>query len=286
MLLRFYLVSCAFILVFFAVGLVLKRREIVIRTATLLGLTQLTCLALWLGPAAFAVLAAVVCVLGSDELLRPYGYRFATRVLIIAATGGFFVLPLLAGGWLRYAPFPLYLAVAAFTFAAPAGRRKNRLHAVAFVAAVVGYGAGFFARLDLPTIAPVLSFLLLLQCNDAFGYLVGGIAGRRRLFPVLSPKKTIEGYLGGAIGIGIALFLLVGVVKSIARPQVLPLLMLAVASAVIGNIGDLLFSSVKRSLGIKDFGKLLPGHGGILDRFDNVLFGAPSFFIVWHLIIH
>lgn len=198
---------------------------------------------------------------------------------------GFYVLAAVEG-WAHYVAFPLYLLVVVFTFVTAAQYLRRAAFAVAFVAVVIGYGAGFLAHLDSPTIAPVLSFLLLLELNDAFGYLVGGIIGKTRPFPILSPRKSVEGYLGGAFGIAVGLLLLVEVIGVLPHPAFSLLLVLGIGAWVIGNIGDLLFSAVKRGLGIKDFGTILPGHGGILDRFDNVLFGSPVFFLIWHLFVH
>ena len=123
-----------------------------------------------------------------------------------------------------------------------------------------------------------LIFAILSGCvTDIFAYLVGRKWGKHKLCPVISPKKTIEGSIGGTLATFAILLLLGWMIGYIASVQVnYPLLILyAVLSSVIGQFGDLSMSAVKRCLGDKDIGNLLPGHGGVLDRFDSLLLIAP-----------
>ena len=123
-----------------------------------------------------------------------------------------------------------------------------------------------------------LIFAILSGCvTDIFAYLVGRKWGKHKLCPVISPKKTIEGSIGGTLATFAILLLLGWMIGYIASVQVnYPLLILyAVLSSVIGQFGDLSMSAVKRCQGVKDFGNLLPGHGGVLDRFDSLLMIAP-----------
>ena len=121
----------------------------------------------------------------------------------------------------------------------------------------------------------LLGFFILMWTNDTFAYLTGILFGRRRLFERISPKKSWEGFIGGLI-CTVALSLL------IARwLTILPFFhWMAVAAIIVifGVYGDLIESLLKRNLNIKDSGHFLPGHGGILDRFDSVLFAAPMVF--------
>jgi len=108
---------------------------------------------------------------------------------------------------------------------------------------------------------------------DTFAFFVGHALGRRRLAPSISPGKTVEGALGGLVG-GIAGAFLI---RQLGLPQ-LPALdtaLLGAAVAAMGIAGDLLESLLKRWAGVKDSGGLFPGHGGMLDRLDSLLFGAP-----------
>ena len=114
--------------------------------------------------------------------------------------------------------------------------------------------------------------------TDLFAYLTGMAFGRHKLAPDISPKKTIEGLIGGLLGTMIisALYgiLLVNVFNFTVN--IFLLVLFGLLGGVISTFGDLFFSFIKREVGLKDFGNILPGHGGILDRFDSLLFAAPA----------
>lgn len=118
--------------------------------------------------------------------------------------------------------------------------------------------------------------------TDTGAYLIGKLFGKHKLCPEVSPKKTIEGAIGGIIGsvLGFTLFSLY--VEHFVGLQVeYPLVILtAIAASIVAQVGDLSASVIKRSFGVKDFGNLIPGHGGMLDRFDSVLFVAPFLNII------
>lgn len=125
----------------------------------------------------------------------------------------------------------------------------------------------------------LLMLLLLTQGNDVAQYLWGRVLGRRRVAPTVSPNKTVEGFLGGLVT--------TTVVATVIGPLLTPLswpMSLAAGAilAVTGFLGDLTVSAVKRDLGVKDTGSLIPGHGGVLDRVDSLIFAAPLFFHFVH----
>ena len=121
--------------------------------------------------------------------------------------------------------------------------------------------------------------------TDTFAYTVGTIAGKHKLCPQISPKKTVEGSLGGIFGCVIAFLVYAYIIQlvTIYNVNYINLIILAVLCSVISQIGDLSASVIKRQLDVKDFGAIMPGHGGILDRFDSIIFVAP--FIYYYLII-
>lgn len=125
-----------------------------------------------------------------------------------------------------------------------------------------------------------LVFLSSWGC-DTFAYCVGMLLGKHRLAPVLSPKKSIEGAVGGVAGAAVLGLLYAtvfgGSMTEFSNPQAACALS-CVIGAVISQIGDLAASAVKRNHRIKDYGKIIPGHGGILDRFDSMLFTAPAIY--------
>ena len=122
--------------------------------------------------------------------------------------------------------------------------------------------------------------------NDTLAYCTGMLIGKHKMTPKLSPKKSVEGLIGGIVGAT-----LLGMAYGALAGSHLPSLGNAVAAcgvicgvgAVIAVVGDLTASAIKRDTGIKDYGKLIPGHGGVLDRFDSILFTAP---IVYFLAIY
>jgi phosphatidate cytidylyltransferase len=107
--------------------------------------------------------------------------------------------------------------------------------------------------------------------------------GKKKLAPVISPKKTIEGAVGGVVAAIAMAFIL----RHFFMPELAPIHTLAVGSiaAVAGIVGDLCESLLKRSTGIKDSSNLIPGHGGVLDRFDGVMFAAPAIFLYVSLVV-
>ena len=122
----------------------------------------------------------------------------------------------------------------------------------------------------------VLLVFVLLWTNDTFAYLVGRLLGKHKLFERISPGKTIEGSVGGL------LFTLVGVIVFSHYASWLTLteaVGMGLIAVVFGTLGDLCESMLKRQAGVKDSGKLIPGHGGVLDRFDSVLFSMPFVFV-------
>ncbi len=117
--------------------------------------------------------------------------------------------------------------------------------------------------------------------SDTCGYAIGILFGKHKAFPKLSPKKSIEGYIAGVVGAS-----LLGFIYSIflqnkfsdLNSPVFKITCACAIGAIISQIGDLAASAIKRNHNIKDFGNIIPGHGGVLDRFDGVLFTAPAIF--------
>lgn len=122
----------------------------------------------------------------------------------------------------------------------------------------------------------VLGFLLIIWLNDTGAYFVGSLIGKNKLFERISPGKTWEGSIGGLI---FALLTAWGLSLIFRQLDVLHWMTLALVIITFGTLGDLVESMLKRSLGIKDSGTIMPGHGGLLDRFDAVLLSAPFVFV-------
>ena len=123
-------------------------------------------------------------------------------------------------------------------------------------------------------------FYLLMLLNfssvcDMGAYFVGSTLGKHKLCPEISPKKTVEGAVGGILSSIVVSLILVFAFS--VKGKLLAALILTVPFCILGMIGDLLASAIKRTAGIKDYGNLIPGHGGILDRFDSIIMIAPLF---------
>jgi phosphatidate cytidylyltransferase len=127
----------------------------------------------------------------------------------------------------------------------------------------------------------VLGFLVILWLNDTGAYFVGSLIGKHKLFERISPGKTWEGSAGGAFFAVLTAWGISFIFKQLDGMQ---WMILAILIVISGTLGDLVESMLKRSLGIKDSGTILPGHGGLLDRFDAVLLSAPFVFVYLVLI--
>ncbi len=131
----------------------------------------------------------------------------------------------------------------------------------------------------------VLIPLVAAFSSDSLALFAGMALGKHKLAPLVSPKKTVEGSAGGLVGgmIGMVVFRIIFFLCTEIQLNILWCVLLGLAGAAMGQLGDLVFSAIKREFGIKDYGKLLPGHGGVLDRFDSVIFAAP---VLWLIISH
>ena len=134
----------------------------------------------------------------------------------------------------------------------------------------------------------IIGLFILIWTNDTFAYLVGKSIGKHKLYERISPKKTIEGFLGG---VAFAIFAGYLISKLYIKPNpnfsdtsILIWTMIALIVGVFGTIGDLIESKFKRIAEVKDSGKIMPGHGGILDRLDSVIFVAPIVYLFYQIL--
>ena len=234
----------------------------------------------------FAVLVAIAVSLGIREITRAFaaaGIHISMRSLIIATAGltyavwsagveGLAVataiaLPVLLISRLRKGPQDFVKSATATTLA---------LIYLPFL-------AGFLILLARPDdgLARVMTFVVLVGCNDTFGYLVGVLFGKHPLVPVISPKKSWEGLVGSiiftSIGGALSFYYILDLQWWIGALVALMIVFTATS-------GDLIESAMKRDLSLKDMGSLLPGHGGMLDRLDSVLLSAPALYLALELV--
>ena len=124
--------------------------------------------------------------------------------------------------------------------------------------------------------------LLPIYLNDTFAYISGRLFGKHLMFPTVSPKKTWEGFIGGLIIAALTMVLLLFFNRTAATTSIwyVAIALISVSVSVLATLGDFFESRLKRAANTKDSGNILPGHGGILDRIDAMLFAAPLVFIV------
>ncbi|MFV8322892.1 phosphatidate cytidylyltransferase [Flavobacterium sp. LB3P21] len=134
----------------------------------------------------------------------------------------------------------------------------------------------------------IIGLFILIWTNDTFAYIVGKSIGRTKLFEKISPKKTIEGFLGGILFAILAGYLIskyyIKANPEFSDRSILIWTSIAIIVGIAGTIGDLIESKFKRIAGVKDSGNIMPGHGGILDRLDSVIFVAPIIFLFYQIL--
>ena len=163
-------------------------------------------------------------------------------------------------------------------------KKKQKLpKSMTFISGVFYIGGGCIFLTLIPYTTPefakmlITGIFLIIWMNDSFAYLIGKQFGKNKLYPSVSPKKTVEGAIGG---------LVFGLLAAVLIAQIDPLLslyqwlLLATVVVITGNLGDLLESKFKRVAGVKDSGAILPGHGGMLYRLDSLIFAAPFAYLL------
>lgn len=241
-----------------------------------------------MGPGPTMVFVLLLLGVGSAEFFdasRRGGYRPATLLGLAAGVG----LPA-AVYWRGEVAYPiigglvLLAGLLWFLFGVDQEQVTADLGVTLLGVAYVG-GFGSFAALILrtpgvDTTRVLLGAIVPIVANDVLAYVVGRNAGRSPLMPHVSPNKTVEGFLGGALGAVIASVVFNQLLGSNPWEGLGPSLALGVVVAFLAPLGDLAESLIKRDLGIKDMGTILPGHGGVLDRFDATLFTLPGVYFL------
>lgn len=129
----------------------------------------------------------------------------------------------------------------------------------------------------------IIAIFIIIWTNDTFAYIVGKSIGKNKLFETISPKKTIEGFVGGVV---FAIISSVIISKYYLQMPVYVWIITALIVSFFGTIGDLVESKFKRIANVKDSGNIMPGHGGMLDRLDSIIFVAPFLFLFYKIIVY
>lgn len=178
---------------------------------------------------------------------------------------------------------PFITLTVVITLAIPVFMRKYNVWSTGVTILGILYIPTFFGYLYLIRAIPQIGvyliwFVFIISwISDTMAYFSGKAFGKTKLCPAVSPKKTVEGSIGGMLGstVGCVVYGLFLKSFGIIDIPVLSLAFIGILGSIVSQIGDLSASSIKRNVGIKDYGKIMPGHGGVLDRFDSILFVAP-----------
>ena len=245
----------------------------------------------FLPPYALTAVVAIICAVCAYELLHSIGAEFSIRVTIYAVfsaaiipVGMFFSV-----GELIFTAVLLILLCFTF-FEAILVFKKQRQITFSHIMTTIFGGALIPYMLStlvsfrnmqegrIFVLLPIISAFI----TDAGAFFIGICLGKHGAFGRISPKKTIEGYIGGLV-IGTAAMAVYGAIIFHATPYKVrfwALILYGIIGAVVAELGDLAFSLVKREFDIKDYGQILPGHGGMLDRFDSMVFSAPAMYLM------
>ena len=242
----------------------------------------------------FSVLVSAISAYCAFELMRCIAPESPRRFTIYAAVSAF-VIPIgcafLTGNTAANAAVYL-LALVMFcemmwSFRAEKHYGLGAVSQVVFAGAVMPIMLSALVRVGMREYSAVYVMLPFVAAfsSDSGAYFAGKFLGKNKLFPALSPQKTVEGCIGGAIS-AVVLMLLYGAILLLFKFEVnfFALALYGLFGSLAGQLGDLAFSAVKRQYDIKDYGTLIPGHGGVLDRFDSLHFTAPMLEILVLLI--
>jgi len=239
--------------------------------------------------AVFELAMAAVAAIAAFEVVRAAGLGknrlLACAVMLIAAAFAFVRLCPEGGG--LFLCGLLAAVLAAFAIFMPSAVAADRMSVVFTYTMIIAAAAASIVairRMEGGGYFIVLMFMIP-WVSDSLAYICGSRFGKRKLCPDISPNKTVAGFVCGMLG-GAVSALIFGLIVYIGQgrfPQATPALMLiGTVCSLLGQAGDLVFSIAKRYFGIKDYGRLFPGHGGMCDRFDSVFFVAPAlFFFLW-----
>ncbi|RXT15147.1 phosphatidate cytidylyltransferase [Ammoniphilus sp. CFH 90114] len=231
---------------------------------------------LFLGGVSYGVLLFFIALAGYYEWLKMNKISIGNLSSIIGFLFTiYYFLPSHITGGLTIEAFILHLLI---LLAVPVvSKNKSSIHEVSYIfMGSVYLGVSLHLMLETRLLEEglilTLAVLLATWATDTSAYFVGKAIGKRKLWPTISPNKTIEGSLGGIVVAVIVLAILSSFSDYLTLSHAF---ILALAVSIFGQVGDLVESAVKRTLGVKDSGQILPGHGGALDRFDSLLFIFP-----------
>lgn len=262
-----------------------SKSEIHVRYASWLVVAPAVIVPVLLGPGCTILAVGVLSLLCYREFARATGFFRNRSVSAVVAIG---ILALTFASYDHWYHFFVALPSLTISLIAIVALAKDEPHGyiqrVAIgVLSLLLFGVclghlGYIAN-DAQYRPIIILIVLCVEANDIFAFITGRLLGRTPLAPKTSPRKTFEGCLG-AIVLTTTLFAVLGrwVFQGTVLESPVHLIVMGVLLSIVGQFGDLVISSIKRDLGIKDMGVLIPGHGGLLDRFDSLILVSPAMF--------
>ena len=251
-----------------------------------LSLVALIWLSLAFERTAFAFVLSLALVLATKELstaLTSVGFVNSFRTLAVAVVTISFSTWFAGINGLVIATATSFTAIVLFSLRHGTENFVKRASSTALALTYLPLLGGFIMLIARPSngLAAVMTFLLIIGCNDTFGYLVGVLIGKHPLAPTISPKKSYEGLIGSLVGTMVGGGLTFHyILDSDYRYGIVTGLVIVFTA----TSGDLIESAMKRDMSIKDMGNILPGHGGMLDRLDSAIFSAPAFYLALEVV--
>lgn len=265
-------------------------KEIITRTLTGIVFIVTVIGSMILHPLAFLIVMGIYAVVGLYEF---YKLTIPAKIHPVGFIIGVLSYTTIGLSGLQYIDPAFLMLLAPFTFALIAAELFNNkgswqnvsYYLASYLYIILPFGLMnyfFFLASDSSNMLLLLSMFVLVWTGDIFAYLTGSFFGKHKLFPRISPKKTWEGSLGGlffAILASLIIFYFFG------NYSIAIWVGYAIILVITSTIGDLAESMLKRNKGVKDSGTLFPGHGGVLDRFDAVIFATPFAYIFLNFVI-
>lgn len=260
--------------------LILKQRVITAAVALIIFIPIV-----FLGGTLIEIAALALAVVAMSEVLIMKRILLVTPEAIISILGTLFLVA--PKSWMHDLPSQINTPFVSLIFAIALMVRvvfsKNRFNfddagVLTLTMLYIGFGFNMFVQARTVGLGMLMYLLLTVWSTDSGAYLVGRKIGKTKLAPQISPNKTWEGSIGGTI-----VAVIVGIIFSVTgliHYGILATILMTLFLSIAGQLGDLIESSLKRYYGVKDSGRILPGHGGILDRFDSLLLVLPMAYLL------
>lgn len=265
----------------------LKSEELILKQRVITAVVALIIFIpiVFLGGTLIEIAALALAVVAMSEVLIMKRILLVTPEAIISILGTLFLVA--PKSWMHDLPSQINTPFVSLIFAIALMVRvvfsKNRFNfddagVLTLTMLYIGFGFNMFVQARTVGLGMLMYLLLTVWSTDSGAYLVGRKIGKTKLAPQISPNKTWEGSIGGTV-----VAIIVGIIFSVTgliHFEILATILMTLFLSIAGQLGDLVESSLKRYYGVKDSGRILPGHGGILDRFDSLLLVLPMAYLL------